>query len=171
MSNEGQPGGITRALFRPIVTGENPSDHVFVDWDVESQGHLLSNSRTPQAGLRCFAWTTASMSSRDGPFGPGLRLRFDEKSRRYFRFLRVRWRFKRVEGFRTMADRIRRAGRMRRVHKPATRRSEERRLGDRCRERLRISSCCLMRTDSATTERIPPGPTSRASVAMTWTKG
>jgi len=27
----------------------------------------------------------------------------------------------------------------------------------------------LRRTDSATTERTPPGPTSRASVAMTWT--
>ena len=27
-----------------------------------------------------------------------------------------------------------------------------------------------MRTDSATTERMPPGPKSRASVAMTWTK-
>ena len=32
---------------------------------------------------------------------------------------------------RTMAERIKRAGRMRRAHKPATRRSEERRLGAR----------------------------------------
>ena len=59
---------------------------------------------------------------------------------------------------------------MRRAHKPATRRSEVRRLGDRCRERLRIRSCCLTRTDSATTERRPPGPRSRAREAMTWTK-
>ena len=55
---------------------------------------------------------------------------------------------------------------MRRAHKPATRRSEVRRFGDRCRERLRIKSCCLTRTDSATTERMPPGPKSRARVAM-----
>src|SRR5687767_7472892 len=104
------------------------------------------------------------MSSLEDPFGPGLLLRFGEKSRRYFRFLRVRWRRKRVEGFHTNAERIRRAGRMKRAHKPATRRAEERKLGDRCRERLRIRSCCLTRTDSATTERMPPGPKSRASV-------
>src|SRR6266851_1089255 len=33
------------------------------------------------------------------------------------------------------------------------------------RERLRITSCCLTSTDSATTERAPPGPASRATVA------
>src|SRR5262245_24355221 len=50
---------------------------------------------------------------------------------------------------------------MKTAHRPATRRSAERRLGDR----LRISSWCLMRTDSATTELTPPGPASRAMVA------
>src|SRR6266851_3042288 len=119
----------------------------------------------PQVGLRCFIWTTASRSSWLGPLGPGLPLRWDEKSRRYFRFLKAWWRLKRVEGFRTMAERIRRGVRTKRAHKPATRRSEVRRFGDRCRERLRIKSCCLTRTDSATTERMPPGPESRARVA------
>src|SRR5438034_10941025 len=99
-------------------------------------------------------------------WGPGLPLRWDEKSRRYFRFLKAWWRLKRVEGLRTMAEWIRRGVRTRRAHKPATRRSEVRRFGDRCRERLRIKSCCLTRTDSATTERMPPGPKSRARVAM-----
>jgi hypothetical protein len=33
-------------------------------------------------------------------------------------------------------------------------------VGERFRERLRISSCCLTSTDSATTERAPPGPAS-----------
>ena len=47
---------------------------------------------------------------------------------------------------------------MRRAHKPAPRRSEEHRLGDRCLDRLRISSCCLRRrtrrpqTDTARTQ-------------------
>ena len=77
----------------------------------------------------------------------------------------IDWRLKRVEGFRTMAERIRRGVRTRRAHKPAMRRSETCRLGDRCRERLRIKSCCLTRMDSATTERMPPGPKSRARVA------
>ena len=39
------------------------------------------------------------------------------------------------------------------LHKLATARSDGRRLGDRFRERLRISTCCLTSTDSATTER------------------
>src|SRR5439155_16609341 len=126
-------------LFRSVVTGENPSNHVFVDGDVESQANLLSNFGQPQVGLRCFIWTTASRSSLLGPFGPGLPLRWDEKSRRYFRFLKAWWRLKRVEGLArwgrrssTMAERIRRAGRMKRAHKPATRRSEVRRFGDLC---------------------------------------
>ena len=46
VSNEGQPGWTTGVLIRPIVDGENPSNNVFVDGDVESQGNLLSNSRT-----------------------------------------------------------------------------------------------------------------------------
>ena len=166
VSNEGQPGWTPGILFRSVVTGENPSNHVFVDGDAESQGNLLSMRGQPQVGSRCFIGTTASRSSWLGPLGPGLSLRWDEKSRRYFRFLKAWWRLKRVEGLRTMAERIRRAGRMRRAHKPATRRSEVRRFGDRCRERLRIKSCCLTRTDSATTERMPPGPQSRARVAM-----
>ena len=56
-----------------------------------------------------------------------------------------------------MAERTSLAGRMRSAYKPATRRSEVRRFGDRALERLRIRSCCLTRTDSATTERIQPG--------------
>ena len=54
MSNKGQPRGTTGA--RPTVTSENPSNYVFVDWDVESQGNLLSNSQTAPSGiaLLCF---------------------------------------------------------------------------------------------------------------------
>ena len=50
------------------------------------------------------------MSSLLGPFDPGLPLYLEEKSRRYFRFLITWWKFKRVEGFSTIAGRIRRAG-------------------------------------------------------------
>jgi hypothetical protein len=110
-------------------------------------------------GLRCFLWTTASMSSLPGPFGPGLALRWQENSRRYFRFLRAWWMLKRVEAFSRMAERIRRAGRRKRAHQPATRRSEKHRLGDRCRERLRIKELLLNqnglgdhRTDAARPE-------------------
>jgi hypothetical protein len=41
------PGG----RFRSVVTGENPSNHVFVDGDGESQGNLLSDARTAPGGI------------------------------------------------------------------------------------------------------------------------
>ena len=53
---------------------------------------------------------------------------------------------------------------MKTAHRPATTRSEGQRLGERFRQRLRTSSWCLTSTDSATTERAPPGPASRATV-------
>ena len=43
---ESQPGRTTRVLSRPVVTGENPANYVFVDLDVERQGDLLCDSRT-----------------------------------------------------------------------------------------------------------------------------
>ena len=51
MSNEGQPGWPSGVLFRPIVAGEDPSNNVFVDGDVKSQGNLLSNSRAAPGGI------------------------------------------------------------------------------------------------------------------------
>jgi hypothetical protein len=33
------------------VTGENPSNNVFVDGEVESQGNLLSDARTAPGGI------------------------------------------------------------------------------------------------------------------------
>jgi len=68
-------------------------------------------------------------------------------------------------GHYAIAERISRPGRMRSAHTPATMRSERQRLGDRLRDRLRISSWCLRSTDSATTDGAPPGPASRATVA------
>src|SRR5713101_6731080 len=121
----------------------------------------------PQVGFRRFMSTTAARTSGPGPLGPGFVGTLDEKSRRYFRRINARCRFSNVDGLRTIAERINRPGRMRSAHRPATTRSEARRLGDRFRERLRISSWCLTSTDSATTERAPPGPTSRATVART----
>src|SRR5712691_4515008 len=41
------PGG----RLRSVVTGENPSNHVFVDGDGESQGNLLSDARTAPGGI------------------------------------------------------------------------------------------------------------------------
>src|SRR5271169_5342454 len=48
---ESQPGGTAGGLPRPVVMGENPSNHVLVDGDVERQGHLLCDSRTAPVGI------------------------------------------------------------------------------------------------------------------------
>jgi hypothetical protein len=83
----------------------------------------------PQVGFRCFMSTTAAMSSRLGPFGPGLFDTVDENNRRNFRVVSARWRRSSVEGFRTMATRTSRLGRMSSVHTLATTRSARRKLG------------------------------------------
>ena len=59
------------------------------------------------------------MISLLGPFGPGRRRLLGENNIRYFRFRSKSWRRSRVEGLRTMAERRKRARRMKRVHKPA----------------------------------------------------
>ena len=51
VAQERQPGGTTGVLSRQVVMGENPSHHVFVNWDVERQGDLLSDSRTAPMGI------------------------------------------------------------------------------------------------------------------------
>ena len=51
VAEESQPGRTTGALSRQVVMGENPSNHVFVDLNVERQGHLLCDSRTTPVGI------------------------------------------------------------------------------------------------------------------------
>ena len=51
VSQESQPGWTTRVLSGRVVTGENPSNHVFVDGDVERSSNLLSDARTAPGGI------------------------------------------------------------------------------------------------------------------------
>ena len=51
VAQESQPGGTTGVLSRQAVMGENPSNHVFIDLDVERQGDLLCDSRTTPGGI------------------------------------------------------------------------------------------------------------------------
>jgi hypothetical protein len=75
-----------------------------------------------------------------------------------------------IEGFSTIAERIKREDFMNMEHTPAMKRLEARRFGALFRERLRISGCCLRRIDSAIRERVPPVRQRRQMVEMTWTK-
>jgi hypothetical protein len=51
VAQECEPGGAIGVLSRQVVMGENPSNKVFVDWDVERQGHLLRDSRAAPVGI------------------------------------------------------------------------------------------------------------------------
>ena len=51
VAKESQPGWTTRVLSRSVATGENPSNRVIVDGDVESEGNLLSDARTAPRGI------------------------------------------------------------------------------------------------------------------------
>jgi hypothetical protein len=82
--------GAFRVLCRPKVGGENPSNHVFVDGRAKSPGHLLSDARTAPGGIALLHLDNGWDEFFVGPlFGPDLPPRRDEKSRRYFRFLRA----------------------------------------------------------------------------------
>ena len=148
---------------RPVVKAQDSANYVPIDLDAKSQRNLLGDSRIAR-GFRRFISTTAVMSSLLGPFGPGRRRTLGENNRRYFLFRRRSWRCNSVDGFRVTADRMSRARRMKRAEKPTMIRSSERRFGARFRFRLRIWSWCLIRIDSATTDRMPPGRVSRAIV-------
>ena len=51
VAQERQPRGTPGGLSWPVVLGENPSNHVLVDGDVERQGQLLGDSRTAPVGI------------------------------------------------------------------------------------------------------------------------
>ena len=106
----------------------------------------------------------AWMSSCDGLLGHGFPLLPDEYSSRYFRFLRMSWNFKSVEGRIITAARRRPRGLRNSDQKPNRNRSNAERMGARRRVRLMTRSCCFMSWLSATTAFAPPGPGSLAIV-------
>jgi hypothetical protein len=71
VSKEGQPGWTPGVLPRSVVTGENPSNHVFVDGEVESPGNLLSNARTAPGGIALLHLDHGFNEFFGGSFGAG----------------------------------------------------------------------------------------------------
>ena len=85
--------------------------------------------RQPKRRFRRFISRIAAISSGLGPFGPGFRRHLGAKSTRYLRFTKARWNAMSVDGFSTMAERSRRAGRIRLAQRLAMMRSMGRRFG------------------------------------------
>ena len=87
----------------------------------------------PQLGITSLHGNYGIDEVLSGPFGPGRDRRFGENKMRYSRLLSTLWKCSSVEGFRTIAERSTRTGRMNRVHNPAMIRSALRRFGARQR--------------------------------------
>ena len=153
MPQERQPGRTTRVGGRSRVRSEHSAHHVLVDVDRKGARDRLCDPRTAPPGVAPLHVDEGILTSAlDGPWGP-VRRRVGENSQRYLRVRRARWNSRIVDGLSTIAERITRAGRMNSAHTPARIRSDAQRFGARCRERFRMSSCCLTKTDSATTAR------------------
>ena len=73
-----------------------------------------------------------------------------------------------VDGLSTMAERSKRAGRIRPAQRLAMMRSIGRRFGALPRDRFKINSGCFSSSGPETTDLAPPGSSSLAIVAMRW---
>jgi hypothetical protein len=169
MPDKAQPGRAIGSGVGSIVFREHAADDVFVDIDAKARAISCAMRGQPIRGLRRLNATIASMSSFDGPFGPGRRWPPDEKSSRYLRFLSASWNLNKVLGFRMTASLgIRPAG-TNSDPRPKTTRSNEFKFGARRRARLLMTNWCFSNRDSATTARTPPGRRSLAMVVSRWT--
>src|SRR5215831_12475545 len=135
-----KPGRTSRIRFRSVMHAQHTADNTLIDLHTESQRDLLSNAGTTPAGITPFHCHDGLHEVFAGSFRARPTRRLAENNMPYFRWRSTLWGCSRVEGFRTMAERRTRAGRMNSVHKPAMIRSVARRLGARLRPRLRISS-------------------------------
>ncbi len=84
VANEGQPGRATGVLYRSIMAGEYPSNHVLVDGDVKSQGNLLSDSRTAPGGVALLHLNDGVDEFFAGPLWSGLTLALSGKEQAIF---------------------------------------------------------------------------------------
>src|SRR5215813_7012278 len=94
----------------------------------------------PHLGFRFFISSTALINSFVGPFGPGLVRNFGENNIRYFLCTKARWNLSNVDGLNAIAALAIRFGWIHGEQRPAMRRSQIWRFGDRRRERFRMSN-------------------------------
>ncbi len=95
MRHNAEPSTVPACIPNPVILRVNGSMTIRTQWDRNVADSHLNRSRLQR------------LSS-----GPGLAWRFGEDSYRYLGFFMARWRFERVEGFSTIAERIRRVGGM-----------------------------------------------------------
>ena len=148
---------------------KNPADDVLINSYTEGQDDLLGNARTSPTGITLLHFNNGTNQIRTWAFRSGFRSVFWRKQQPVFSINQRAMEINRVDGFTTTADRTSRLGRTSRAHTSAISRSDPRRFGARRRERFKISNWCLSRTDSARTDRTPPGRARRIEVARTWT--
>src|SRR5882762_3747288 len=90
VTKDREPGRPRRVWFRLVPSSQNASRHILVMGRPKAKVICCAIRGHPQLGFRCFMSTTAAMTSRLGPFGPGFIGLWDEKSRRYVRCISAR---------------------------------------------------------------------------------
>src|SRR5215469_1116381 len=170
MAKESQPGRTTGALPRPVVPRENPSNHVFVDLDVERQGHLLSDSRTAPVGIPLLHFDDRTDKFCARPLRAGLPTAILGEQQAVLSLAQGLVKTKQCRRPHYNCGTEQTGWKHQEPSKPARMRSQADSLGDRRRERFKIRSWCLRRSDSATRERTPPAPSRRTRMARKWMK-
>jgi hypothetical protein len=149
---------------------EDAANNIFVDLHAEVSAICCAMRGHPKLGLRRFISATASMSALSDHFGPGWCPRPEENNRWYFSF--GQHVVEMQQGGRLQHDGG--TGNAPRVHEKGTQagddtiRSPE--VGSMLSAATEDPQLLLTSTDSATTERRPPGRASRTTVTIKWTK-
>ena len=163
-----EPRRSRRVWFRPVPDGENASHHILVHGNPESQGDLLRDPRATPGRISSFHVDDSGDDLLTGSLRARLRPHRRREQPAIFPPDQRSMEAQERGGFQDDGGTDQPA----RAHEQRAHAGDEAiseaEVGDRFRERLRISSCCLTRTDSATTARAPPGPVSRATVANRW---
>jgi len=76
LTQESQPGRTAGVRFWSVMFGQNASDNVFVNWNAEGQGKLLSDSGTTPGGIALFHVDNGVDDFSGRPLWPGPALAF-----------------------------------------------------------------------------------------------
>ena len=97
-----------------VMGGQDAPNYVFINGDAESQGDLMSGSRAAPGWIAQFRADNGIDEFFGGSLWTGLTPTLRRKQKWYFWFLRALWRFSKVEGLSTIAERLKQVGRMNR---------------------------------------------------------
>jgi hypothetical protein len=141
VADEGEPRRSLGARSGSVVSGEDTTDHVFVDLYAKGVRDLLGDSHAAETRIAPLHLDNGRDEVRGRAFRTGFAtMRRGEKSKRYFRSTNALWNLSSVAGLMSAPSFAIRLGLTNSMVSPSTKRSIEVRFGARCLERLLITS-------------------------------